>query len=53
VVEIGVALIDERALVRGDDDDLDVCERAGDDEQEREREPAADRPERIHGSRKR
>jgi len=53
VVEIGEARVDERVLVRGDDDDVDDRERTGDDEQEREREPAADRPERIHGSRKR
>ena len=37
----------------GHDDDVDDPERAGDDDEEREREPAADAPERVHVSRKR
>ena len=53
VVEVGETRVDERALVRRNDDDVDDRQGAGDDEQEREREPAADRAQRVHGSRKR
>jgi hypothetical protein len=47
--------VDQPALERRDDDEVDDRQRAGDDEQEREAEPGTDAPERVdpHRSRKR
>ncbi len=53
LLESAQARVDQRALVRRHDDDVDDRERARDDDKEREGEPAADAAERVHVSRKR
>jgi hypothetical protein len=45
--------LDQQALVRRDDDQVDDREGARDDDQQREREPSADAANRVHVSRKR
>jgi hypothetical protein len=40
--------VDEVALERRHDDQVDEAERGGDDDREREAEPRTDAPERVH-----